>query len=1122
MSYAELHCLTSFSFLRGASQPEELVERAAELGYAALAITDECSVAGVVRAHGAAREHGLKLLIGSELRIDDGPRLVLLACNRRGYGQLCRLITRGRRAAGKGSYRLVRADFGGIAAVASVAFAGVPVAGLPVGDSSESLPDTRLVGTVPDRQSSAMVVGAADRAGMRAGPHFESLPDTRFVEVGSGPHSGEPDPRSHGRHSGVDDQRSPDHGLELSDCLALWLPGPTPDEEHGRWLAGRFQHRLWIAVELLTTGQDRRRLAALEQLGRELCLPLVAAGDVHMHVRGRRALQDVLTATRVGVPVDRAGFALHPNGERHLRPLPRLAELYPPGLLAATLEIAARCTFSLDELRYEYPREIVPAGETPASWLARLTAEGERRRWPGGTPATARALIDHELALIAELGYEAYFLTVHDIVQYARSRGILCQGRGSAANSAVCFCLGITEVDPARMSLLFERFISRERNEPPDIDVDFEHERREEVIQYLYTKYGRHRAALAATVICYRPRSALRDVAKAMGLDPLQVNALARSMQWWDGSRIAEERVRDVGLDPANPVLARVLALARALLGFPRHLSQHVGGFVIARDLLEELVPVENAAMPERTVIQWDKDDLDALGLLKVDVLGLGMLSAIRRAFDLIERHRGTRWTLASVPAEDPAVYDMIGHADTVGVFQIESRAQMAMLPRLKPRSYYDLVIEVAIIRPGPIQGDMVHPYLRRRNRLEPVSYPSPEVEGVLKRTLGVPIFQEQVMQLAIVAAGFTPGEADQLRRAMAAWKRKGGLGHFEERLTRGMRERGYPEEFAQRIFQQILGFGEYGFPESHAASFALLVYVSAWLKRHEPAAFTAALINSQPMGFYAPSQLVQDARRHGVEVRPVDVRVSDWNCTLEPGAGGEPALRLGLRLARGLPEAAARRLVAVRTAGGVEDVQSLANRAALDRRELGCLAAAGALASLAGNRHRAAWNVAGVEAALPVFPEPRIAEGIPLLRAPREGEDIVADYAHTGLTLRRHPVALLRERLAARGCVPAVGLRELPSGSTVRTAGLVITRQRPGTASGVTFVTLEDESGSINLIVWRDVAERQRRALVGSRLMGVAGELQAEGEVLHVIVRRIVDLSSWLGALTAPSRDFH
>jgi error-prone DNA polymerase len=611
-------------------------------------------------------------------------------------------------------------------------------------------------------------------------------------------------------------------------------------------------------------------------------------------------------------------------------------------------------------------------------------------------------------------------------------------------------------------------------------------------------------------------------MAKAMGLDPLQVAALARSMQWWDGSRIDETRVREAGLDPASPVLSKVLALARTVLGFPRHLSQHVGGFVIARDLLEELVPIENASMPDRTVIQWDKDDLDALGLLKVDVLGLGMLTAIRRAFELVERHRGTRWTLATVPPEDPAVYDMIGHADTVGVFQIESRAQMAMLPRLRPRTYYDLVIEVAIIRPGPIQGDMVHPYLRRRSGLEPVTYPSPEVEGVLERTLGVPIFQEQVMQLAIVAAGFSPGEADALRRAMAAWKRKGGLGHFEERLVSGMRSRGYAGEFAQQIFRQILGFGEYGFPESHAASFALLVYVSAWLKRHEPAAFAAALINSQPMGFYAPSQLVQDARRHGVEVRPVDACRSDWDCTLEAAAGGAPALRLGLRVVKGFPEAAARRLVAARGHGAFEDVQALALRAALDRRELGCLAAAGALGSLAGHRHRAAWQVSGVEPPLPVLPDPRTPEGIPMLRAPREGEDIVADYAHTGLTLRRHPVALLRPGLDARGCVTAAALRGLPTGATVRTAGLVITRQRPGSAQGVTFVTLEDETGSINLIVWRDVAERQRRALVGSRLMGVAGELQVEGEVVHVIARRLVDLSRWLGALTAPSRDFH
>jgi error-prone DNA polymerase len=949
---------------------------------------------------------------------------VLLARARQGYGQLCRLITRGRRAAPKGKYRLDRDDF-----------------------------------------------------------------------------------------------------MHLDDCLCLWLPGAHPVVAEAQWLDTVFPGRLWLAVELLTTGRDRRRLDTLQALGQQINLPLVATGDVHMHARGRRALQDVLTATRIGTTVDQAGLALFPNGERHLRPIARIAELHPPRLLDASIEIASRCEFSLDELRYEYPREIVPEGSTPTSWLRHLTEAGKHNRWPNGAPAQTEQAIAHELALIEELSYEPYFLTVHDIVRFARSRGILCQGRGSAANSAVCFCLGITEVDPARMSLLFERFISKERNEPPDIDVDFEHERREEVIQYIYGKYGRHRAALAATVISYRPRSALRDVAKAMGLDALQVAALARSMQWWDGSCIDEARVREAGLDPTSPVLSKVLTLARTLLGFPRHLSQHVGGFVIARDLLEELVPVENAAMPERTVIQWDKDDLDALGLLKVDVLGLGMLSAIRRAFDLVDGFRGQRWSLATVPAEDPVVYEMIGHADTVGVFQIESRAQMAMLPRLRPQSYYDLVIEVAIIRPGPIQGDMVHPYLRRRGGLEEVTYPSEEVEGVLKRTLGVPIFQEQVMQLAIVAAGFTPGEADQLRRAMAAWKRKGGLGHFEERLIEGMRQRGYSEEFARRIFQQILGFGEYGFPESHAASFALLVYVSAWLKRHEPAAFCAALINSQPMGFYAPSQLVQDAQRHGVELRPIDVRISHWDCALEPGTGSatDPALRLGLRLVKGLPADAAGRLVSARAAcGGFETVQQLAERARLDRRELGCLAAAGALEGLAGHRHRAAWNVAGVEVPLPVLPEVHIGEGIPLLRAPREGEDIVADYAHTGLTLRRHPIAVLRPRLEAQGLLSSVQLRSVPHGSTVRTAGLVITRQRPGSAAGVTFVTLEDEFGSINLIVWRDIAERQRRPLVGSRLLGVTGELQMEGEVMHVIAHRLVDLSRWLGQLHAPARNFH
>src|ERR1700722_9861619 len=783
--YAELHALSNFSFLRGASHPEELVAQAKYLNYRGLALTDECSLAGVVRAHVAAKQRGLPLIIGTELTCIDALKLVVLATDRASYGAMSRLISRARRAGVKGRYALARND----------------------------------------------------------------LEDA------------------------------------LGGCLIIWLPrvdgiSSQRQEQDGRWLRERFAGRLWIGVELLTGGFDMRRLELLEALGKLLDVPRVAAGDVHMHRRSRRALQDVLTAIRLNTPLQGAGYAVFPNGERCLRPLQRLGELYPAPLLAQTLAIAERCTFKLDELRYEYPEEIVPPGETPASHLRALTLRGCAYRWPAGPPAAVREHIEHELRLIAELEFEPFFLTVHDIVQHARSQNILCQGRGSAANSTVCYCLRITEVDPSRMSMLFERFISKERNEPPDIDVDFEHERREEVIQYIYTKYGRERAALAATVICYRPRSALRDVGKALGLNLAQVDKLARGMQWWDGQRIDPERIRACGFDPEDPVIVRLIALAAEILGFPRHLSQHVGGFVIARGRLDEIVPIENAAMPDRTVIEWDKDDLDALGLLKVDVLGLGMLSALRRTFRLINEFGGAPAAhggldLATVPAEDKAVYEMICRADTVGVFQIESRAQMSMLPRLRPQNYYDLVIEVAIVRPGPIQGEMVHPYLRRRNGEEEVTYPSEEVKTVLKRTLGVPIFQEQVMQLAIVAAGFSAGEADRLRRAMAAWKRKGGLEPFQHRLINGMRERGYAESFANQIFNQILGFGEYGFPESHAASFALLVYTSAWIKHYEPAAFCAALINSQPMGFYAPAQLVRDARAHGVEVRPVAAEVS-------------------------------------------------------------------------------------------------------------------------------------------------------------------------------------------------------------------------------------------------------
>jgi error-prone DNA polymerase len=1025
--YAELHCLSNFTFLRGASHPHELVEQADVLGYGALALTDECSVAGVVRAHMAAKNRPLKLIIGAEFRLACGLKLVALAIDRHGYGRLCRLITRGRRAARKGQYALTRADL---------------------------------------------------------------------------------------------------EAVNPEQCFILWLPAARPQPAELLWLCERFPGRVRIAVELLREGADGARLTALGQIGAQYGVPLIASGDVHMHVRARQPLQDAVTAIRLNVPITAAGSRLYANGERYLRERARLARLYPRALLEASAALAGECHFSLDELRYEYPRELVPPGETPASHLRRLTEEGACWRWPGGPPPAERAAIEHELALIAELRYEPYFLTVHDIVAYARSRGILCQGRGSAANSRVCYCLGVTSVDPQRgAALLFERFISRERNEPPDIDIDFEHERREEVLQYVYNKYGRDRAALAATVIMYRPRSALRDLGKVFGLTPAESGRLAQAMQWWDGSTTMPERARAAGFDA--DWLTRLLPLAGELTafpGFPRHLSQHVGGFVISAGLLEELVPIENAAMPERTVVQWDKDDLNDLGLLKVDLLALGMLTALQRAFALVNDFRGTHPALGELPAEDQRVYDMICRADTIGVFQIESRAQMAMLPRLKPRCYYDLVIEVAIVRPGPIQGDMVHPYLRRRSGAEPVDYPGEAVRAVLHRTLGVPIFQEQVMQIAIVAAGFSPGEADALRRAMGAWKRTGGLDPFRERLLEGMRANNYPEEFAQRIYQQMLGFGEYGFPEAHSLSFALLVYDSAWLKCYEPAAFTCALLNSQPMGFYAPAQLVRDARAHGVEVRAVDACVSGWDATLERRADGEPALRLGLRLVKSLSRTGADRLIAARSAQPFASVPDLATRAALVRTDLEALAAAGALASLSGNRHLAFWEVAGAERGLPLAPVAAggAVEGRPLLSSPTEGEQIIADYAALGLTLGRHPLALLRERLRAAALLSAGELAQAGNGARVRTAGLVLMRQRPATASGVTFLTLEDESGQVNVIVWESVGRAQRRALIESRLLEVHGELQQQDGVTHLIARRLIDRSPLLGGLLARSRDFH
>jgi error-prone DNA polymerase len=1019
--YAELHCLSNFTFQRGASSAKELFERAKRHGYRALAITDECTLAGIVRAWQASKDHDLPLIIGSEMRIENGPKLVLLVQDLEGYQALCRLITRARRRAIKGQYQALREDY------------AEPVAGL----------------------------------------------------------------------------------------LAIWLPEHSPEPSHGLWLRSVFAERLWLGIELHRGSNDGKRLHALQQLAAALDVPTVACGDVHMHARGRRALQDTLTAIRHHMTIAEAGFRLFQNGERHLRPRQVLDQLYPQKLLEESVRIAQRCTFDLGQLRYQYPRELVPDGQTPSTWLRQLTEDGMRWRWPQGTPHKARAQIEQELALIGELAYESYFLTVHDIVRYARSQNILCQGRGSAANSAVCFALGITELDPSRMNMLFERFLSRERNEPPDIDVDFEHERREEVLQYVFQRYGRGRAALTAVASSYRFKGAVRDVAKALGLPPDQVNALAGCVSW-GGESPTEQRLREAGFDPDNSIIHRTLVLTQQLVGFPRHLSQHPGGFVISEHPLDTLVPVENAAMPERTIIQWDKDDLDAVGLLKVDILGLGMMSAIRRTLDLLRQHKRRDLTLASIPAEDPLTYQMISRADTVGVFQIESRAQMSMLPRLKPKTFYDLVIEVAIVRPGPIQGDMVHPYLRRRNREEPVTYPSEALRKVFERTLGVPLFQEQVMELAIVAAGYTPGEADQLRRAMAAWKRHGGLEPHQLRLTQGMLERGYSAEFAARIFEQIKGFGSYGFPESHAASFALLTYASCWLKCHEPAAYACALINSWPMGFYNPDQILQDARRHRITTLPVDVRYSDWDCTLESAETDQPSIRLGLRMIKGLQQIDALRIEAARQLAPYSDATDLCLRAQLSPRSRALLADAGALQGLAGHRHQARWAVAGIEPQLPLFASQSSPPEIQVvLPQPSVSETLHTDYATLGTTLGPHPLLLLRAKLKNLRCRSSLDLKHIEHGRHVAIAGLVIGRQRPQTASGVVFVTLEDEHGMVNVVVWHELAQRQRRELHDSQLLQVNGRLEHQNGVRHVLAGQLRDLTSLLTGLDIKSRDF-
>jgi error-prone DNA polymerase len=1131
--YAELHAKSNFSFLEGASHPEELVDHAAELGYAAIAVTDRNSLAGVVRAHVAAKQLGMKLVIGAEITSDDAPPLVLWPTDRAAYGRLARLITIGRRRAEKGECRLMLDD---VAGLSEGLIAGVCGCQYSVPSTQYSAPDTQHRSSSISHPSSFIL-------------HPSSLISHR----------------------------------SLATCRDIF-PG-----------------RCYLLAELHYRGDDQGRLDQLAALAREANVPLAAAGDVYFHEPARQPLSDVLTAVRHGCTVAAAGELLYPNAQRHLRSPAEMAAIFTryPTALERTLEIAAQTTFSLDELRYEYPEELAPAGQTPMQYLTRLAWDGARDRYPSGVPEKVRGLIEHELRLIEDLRYEAYFLTVWDLVVFARGRGILCQGRGSAANSVVCYCLGVTSVDPARLDVLFERFVSRERNEAPDIDVDFEHERREEVLQYLYQKYGRERAGMTAEVITYRPRSAVRDVGKALGMTDEAVDRLAKRIEHREEVRgqssevkgqksevrepsgdkhdpapvplnsrsVLAERCREAGLDADSLLGQQLIELVRQLIGFPRHLSQHTGGMVMTRGPLCEMVPIENAAMPDRTVIQWNKDDLDELGILKVDCLALGMLTAIRKCFALVKQHYGNvsgtlrvpmagggirsvpdTLTLANIPEGDEGVYEMIRRADTMGVFQIESRAQMSMLPRLKPRCFYDLVIEVAIVRPGPIQGNMVHPYLRRRNGEEPsFEYPNEAIRSVLEKTLGVPLFQEQAMRLAVEAAGFTPGEADQLRRAMGAWRRPGVIDQFHRKLTEGMLARGFTTDWAEAVFRQIRGFGEYGFPESHAASFALLVYVSCWLKHHYMAAFTAALINSQPMGFYAPAQLVRNAREHGVEVRPVDVNASEWDCTLEAESGEQRAgskeqadsllpaprslpLRLGFRMLRGLPRLAAERIVARRGDHPYESINDFTRRTRFGRAVIMRLARAGVFGSLEADRRHSLWDALAQDPApLPLFDaaENETASGSmsliphPFLPAMTPPEQVLADYRTTGLSLLAHPLSFLRGELEKLRVIPAEGLRTWPNGRWIRVAGLVLVRQRPSTAKGITFVTLEDETATANLIIRPEVWKRFRNIALNATVLIASGPLQRQEENIHVLVAKLEDFSVHLDGMTSQSRDF-
>lgn len=1032
--YAELDCISNFSFLKGASHPEELVQRAATLGYQALALSDECSLAGVVHAHTEAEQAGIKLIIGSRFNLG-ALHIIVLARNKKGYGDLSELITLARRRSQKGEYQL-------------------------------SLDDI-----------------------VQPPPGYEHL-------------------------------------AQLPDCLVIFKPAygiePAVLDEQLPPLLRAFPGRLWLGLGLHHDHADAQHLAVLDQASRRFDVKLLATGQVEMHTRSRQPLHDTLAAIRLKQDVQHCGYALKPNAEHHLRSRVRLANLYPAHALKETLFVSRLCTFNLKEIRYQYPTEIVPEGMTTAAYLRQETYAGAQRRYPAGISDKVRSQLESELAIIASLEYEPYFLTVYDIVQFARKRDILCQGRGSAANSAVCYCLGITEVDPENGNTLFARFISRARNEPPDIDVDFEHQRREEVIQYIYRKYGRHRAALTAVVTAYRTRSVLRDTGKALGLDPDLIDRVAKSFQYWNGRQSLLEKMAENGMDPDARMARMWSGLAQSLMGFPRHLSQHPGGFVIARDKLCRLVPIENAAMPDRCIVQWDKDDLDAMGLLKIDVLGLGMLSALQRCMKLVEQRQGRPFVMQDIPIHDEATFEMIRRADTVGVFQIESRAQMSMLPRLKPRVFYDLVIQVAIVRPGPMQGGMVHPYLRRRQGTEEVDSPTPEITKVLSRTLGVPIFQEQAMQIAIDAADFTADEADQLRRSMAAWRRRGGVDKFRQRLIDGMIRKGCPADFAEGIFKQLEGFAEYGFPESHAASFAKLAYASAWLKCHEPEAFLAALLNSQPMGFYSASQLVQDARRHGVQVLPADVTASHWEATLEP-ADGCLAVRLGLNQITGLSKQAGERIEALCARQVPATTHELASQADLTRHDMNALADANALLALSGHRRMARWQAANHALKGLLHNAPIHDAAVPELPPLAEGQEITADYHSLGLTLGRHPLALLRPTLRDQRFVEAAILAsDYPDRRLTRACGIVTTRQRPSTSKGVVFVTLEDETGNVNVIIRPDLAERQQAELVRSKLMGVYGVWQRQEGICHLIASRLVDLTPLMGQLRTRSRNFH